>query len=100
MIRKKTHNIVTYLAAIALPLLVACSSQDESLPAYGNEEATLIINIEPIGLSRTAGVQIPDNEKMRSVRVVVLHDADGTIEHNRHFTLEGAQAQKKKYCSK
>lgn len=95
MIRKKIHNIVVYLAAIALPLVVACSCQEESLPSYGNEEATLLINLEPIGLSRASGEQIPDNEKMRSVRVVVLHDADGTVEHNRHFTLEGAQAQKK-----
>lgn len=95
MIRKKIHNIVVYLAAIALPLVVACSSQEESLPPYGNEEATLLINLEPIGLSRAAGEQLLDNEKMRSVRVVVLHDADGTVEHNRHFTLEGAQAQKK-----
>ena len=37
--------------------------------------------------------RLPDNEQMHSVRVVVLH-ADGSVEHNRHYSLEGAQAQK------
>ena len=33
-------------------------------------------------------------EDEQCTRVVVLHAADGTVEHNRHFSLEGAQAQK------
>ena len=31
---------------------------------------------------------------MKSVRVIVLHAADGTVEHNRHYPLESPQEQK------
>ena len=86
------HSIVVCLAAFTLPFMVACSSQEESL--QGNvAEAALYLNIEPIVQSRAGGTALPDNEKMHSVRVIVLH-ADGTVEHNRHFSLEGAREQK------
>lgn len=86
------HSIVVCLAALTLPFMVACSSQEESL--QGNvAEAALYLNIEPIVQSRAGGTALPDNEKMHSVRVIVLH-TDGTVEHNRHFSLEGAREQK------
>lgn len=87
------HSIVVCLAAFALPFMVACSSQEESLPDNVTE-AALYLNIATIGQTRASTAELPDNEKMKSVRVVVLHAADGTVEHNRHFSLEGAQAQK------
>ena len=86
------HSIVVCLAAFTLPFMVACCSQEESLPD-NVAEAALYLNIEPIVQSRGGGATLPDNEKMHSVRIVVLH-ADGTVEHNRHFSLEGAREQK------
>lgn len=78
--------------AFALLFMVACSSQEESI--QNTTEAALYLNIEPIVQTRSRLAELPDNEKMKSVRVIVLHAADGTVEHNRYFSLEGAQAQK------
>ena len=86
------HSIVICLTAFALLFMVACSSQEESLPDNVTE-AALYLNIATIGQTRASTAELPDNENMKSVRVIVLH-ADGTVEHNRHFSLEGAQAQK------
>lgn len=86
------HSIVVCLTAFTLPFMVACGSQEESLPDNVTE-AVLYLNITTIGQTRASTAELPDNEKMKSVRVIVLH-ADGTVEHNRHFSLEGAQVQK------
>ena len=87
------HSIVVCLAAFALPFIVACSSQEESLPDTVTE-AALYLNVSTLEQSRSGETaNLPDNEQMHSVRVVVLH-ADGSVEHNRHYSLEGAQAQK------
>ncbi|WP_455670987.1 hypothetical protein [Phocaeicola faecalis] len=87
------HSIVVCLAAFALPFIVACSSQEESLSA-NDTEAALFLNIATLEQARSGEVtKLPDNEKMHSVRVVVLHE-NGTVEHNQHYSLEGAQAQK------
>lgn len=86
------HSIVICLMAFALLFMVACSSQEESI--QNTTEAALYLNIEPIVQTRSRLAELPDNEKMKSVRVIVLHAADGTVEHNRYFSLEGAQAQK------
>lgn len=86
------HSIVICLAALVLPLMVACSSQEESL-LEEISEATLYLNIEPVGLTRAGTATLPDNEKMHNVRVIVLHE-NGTVEHNRYYALEGSQIQK------
>lgn len=86
------HSIVVCLAAFALPFMVACSSQEESLPE-DISEATLYLNIEPVGLTRAGTATLPDNEKMHSVRVIVLHE-NGTVEHNKFYSLDGAQVQR------
>ncbi len=86
------HSIVICLAALPLPLMVACSSQEESL-LEEISEATLYLNIEPVGLTRAGIATLPDNEKMHNVRVIVLHE-NGTVEHNRYYALEGSQVQK------
>jgi len=86
------HSIAVCLAAFALFFMMACSSQEESI--QNTTEAALYLNIEPIVQTRSRLAELPDNEKMKSVRVIVLHAADGTVEHNRYFSLEGAQAQK------
>lgn len=86
------HSIVVCLAAFALPFMVACSSREESLPEEISE-AILHLNVEPIGQTRASTVELPDNEKMHSVRVVVL-DKNMTIEHNKYYGLEDAQDRK------
>lgn len=86
------HSMVVCLAAFILPFMVACSNQEESLPE-NVEEAVLCLNIEPIGQTRAGAVGLSDNEKMHSLRVVVLHE-DKTMEHNRFYKIEGAQDQK------
>lgn len=86
------HSIVVCLAAFALPFMVACSSQEESLPEEISE-AILYLNIEPVGLTRAGTATLPDNEKMHSVRVIVLHE-NGTVEHNKFYSLDGAQVQR------
>lgn len=86
------HSIVVCLAAFALPFMVACSSREESLPD-NVAEAVLYLNIEPIGQTRANTTELPDNEKMHSVRVIVLHQ-DGTVEHNKFYALDDAQEQR------
>lgn len=86
------HSIVVCLAAFALPFMVACSSQEESLPEEISE-AILHLNVEPIGQTRAGTATLPDNEKMHSVRVIVLHN-DGTVEHNKFYALDDAQVQR------
>lgn len=85
------HSIVICLATLVLPVMVACSSQEESL-LEDISEATLYLNIEPVGLTRAATATLPDNEKMYSVRVIILHP-DGTVEHNKFYALDGAEEQ-------
>lgn len=85
------HSIVVCLAAFALPFMVTCCSQEESLPEEISE-AILYLNIEPVGLTRAGTATLPDNEKMHSVRVIVLHE-NGTVEHNKFYSLDGAQVQ-------
>ena len=84
------HSIVVCLTAFVLPLMVACGSQEESLPEA--TEAALYLEIEPMGQTRAGETELSENEKMKSVRVVVLHQ-DGTVEHNRSFSLGVAQAK-------
>lgn len=86
------HSIVICLAVLTLPLMVACSSQEESL-LEDISEATLYLNIEPVGQTRAATAELPDNEKMHSVRVIVLHE-NGTVEHNKFYALDGAKEQR------
>lgn len=86
------HSIVVCLAAFALPFMVACSSQEESLPEEISE-AILHLNVKPIGQTRAGTATLPDNEKMHSVRVIVLHN-DGTVEHNKFYALDDAQEQR------
>ena len=71
------HSIVVCLTA-ALPFMVACSSQNESLP--DTTDAALYLNIATLEQTKSGVVELPDNEKMHSVRVVVLHE-NGTVEH-------------------
>lgn len=87
------HSIVVCLAAFALPFMVACSSREESLPEEISE-AILHLNVEPIGRTRAGTTaELPDKEKMRSVRIIVLHN-DGKVEHNKFYALDDAQEQR------
>lgn len=91
MKRNIIHCIVICLAALVLPVMVACSSQNEPLPD-NVKEATLMLNVEQIGASRSGSLS--DNEKMHSLRVIVLHGSDGTVEHNKFYPLDGPLEQK------
>lgn len=86
------HGIVVCIAAFASLFMMACS-QDESLPEDA-PAAALCLNIEPVMRTRSGLSGLPDNEKMSSVRVVVLHADDGTVEHNRFYRL-GSAAERK-----
>lgn len=90
MKRNIIHGIVVCLAAFALSFMMACSSQEQSLPEY--DDATLLLNIATIDATRAATSALPDNEKMHSVRIVILHP-DGTVEHNKFYQLDGPEAQ-------
>ncbi|WP_300910147.1 hypothetical protein [uncultured Bacteroides sp.] len=85
------YSIVVCLAAFALPFMVACSSQEESLP--DTTEAALFLNIEPLTQTRSGLAELLVKEKMRNVRVIILHE-NGTVEHNRYYELESAEETK------
>ena len=58
------HSIVVCLAAFALPFIVACSSQEESLPDTVTE-AALYLNVSTLEQSRSGETaNLPDNELM------------------------------------
>lgn len=88
------HSIVVCLAAFTLPYIVACGSQEKSFPPDVTEtaEATLLLNITTLEGSRAETAELPDNEKMHSVRIIILH-SDGTVEHNKFYALDGPMAQ-------
>lgn len=87
------HSIVVCLLAFTLPLMVACSSQEESLPGNATE-AALYLNVATIEQTR-AGM---DKEKMHSLRVIILHDGEdedkGNVEYNRLYSLDGPLEEK------
>lgn len=91
---KTIHSVAVLLAAFAFHFIVACSSQDDYLPGENSENASLYLKIATIEQASTRAKTgaLSVNEKMHSVRVVVLH-ADGTVEHNRNYSLDGAQEQ-------
>lgn len=84
------HILVVCLTICLLPLVAACSNQDDSQPEGGN--ASLLLNIATIGQT-LEGQTLADNERMHSVRVVVLN-AEGAVEHNRFYSLGGAQDER------
>lgn len=73
------------MTLLLLKLLAACSNPDESVDP-GSMEGGLYLNIATIGQSRAGMETLLDNEKMKSLRVVVLH-ADGKVEHNNIYTV-------------
>lgn len=91
MKRNIIHCIVVCLAAFTLPFMIACSSQEE--PFTNTEAATLYMNIAILEQAQYEGATLPDNEKMHTLRVVVLH-GDGKVEHNRFYSLDGAKEEK------
>lgn len=87
------YNIIACLAVLISPVMVSCSSQDESLLDEDAATASLCLNIGPVGQVRAGTAGLPDNEKMRSLRVVILHE-NGTVEHNRFYAMDSAQEEK------
>lgn len=81
------------MAVFLLPSLVACSSHDDPVPTE-EQTTAMYLTIAPLGQTRSSVAGLPDNEKMRTVRVIVLHE-DGTVEHNRHFQLTSLEYEKK-----
>lgn len=93
MRRTILHNIALGLGVCSLLSLAACHSELGITPS-GTEEATLYLNIAPLGQTRASTADLLDNEKMKSLRVVVLH-ADGTVEHNNHYSVSSAEQETK-----
>lgn len=82
----KFLNIIHgWIAMFLMLLLAACRSTDEPIDS-GSMEGALYLNIATIGQSRAGYESLLDNEKMKSLRVVVLHE-NGKVEHNNTYTL-------------
>ena len=85
------HSIAVGLAALGLHTIVACSSQEEFMPDESGAEVNMLFNVQTVSPSRSDVSTLTDNERMHNLRIVILHP-DGTVEHNRFYDLEGAQA--------
>lgn len=85
------HSVAVCLAVLLSLLLGACDSNDRSVP--DEPESVLLLNIGTIGGTRAGTQDLPDNEKMNSLRVIILHQ-DGRVEHNRFYSREGALVQR------
>ena len=79
------------LAALLCLLPLSCGRSD--CPEPEGPESVLLLNIGTVGGTRAGTSALPANEKIHSLRVVVLHQ-DGKVEHNRHYTPGDAQAQR------
>lgn len=84
-----TIRHILLLASMAcLLLLSACSRSgdavflDDEVAPTEDSMVTLVLNTEVIGMTRAGVTDVPDNEKMKTLRIVILHP-DGTVEHNR-----------------
>lgn len=78
------RHIIQLTLAFCL-LLTASSCDKDTLSAEDiaeNGKVVLVLNAGITGSTR-AGV-LPDNEKMKTLRIVILHP-DGTVEHNEHI---------------
>lgn len=84
------HSISVWLAIFMLSLLAACRSSEDAVDPESTEVG-LYLNIAPFVESRTdMSTLLDDNEKMKSLRVVVLHDSgndSGKVEHNKFYNL-------------
>lgn len=85
------HSTAVFLAALALSLAASCSGQEELQSKTA--EAALYLNVATIDQTRSNLNDLPANEKMGSLRVILLH-SDGTVEHNRFYQLSGALEEK------
>ncbi|MBO5182721.1 MAG: hypothetical protein J6B92_12695 [Paraprevotella sp.] len=92
------QHIIRTVSAVGL-LLTSVSCDDHAQETFSadvppEEEGTvmLVLNTEVAGATRAAATgDIPEEEKMRTLRIVILHP-DGTVEHNGHIDF-GAVAQ-------
>ena len=95
MMPKLTRCIALALAPLALALCPSCSGTADE-PAPVPQSATLAIRVEPLGIAgKAAGdASLPDNEKMHSIRVIVVRP-DGSVEQNRHIALQDPRLQQR-----
>lgn len=92
------QHIIRTVSAVAL-LLTPMSCDDPVQDTFSadmplEEEGTvmLVLNTKIPGSTRAATTgNIPEEEKMRTLRIVILHP-DGTVEHNEHIDF-GTMAQ-------
>lgn len=89
---KTVHSIAVCLVAFALSFLMTSCGNDDDASQGGGNDAKLYIKIATIDntLAKAGEKDLLDNEKMHSVRIIVLHE-NGTVEHNRYYSLDGAQ---------
>lgn len=94
---KTVHSIAVCFVAFALSfLLVSCGNEDDCLLQENDEDAALYIKIAMVDktLTKADTKTLLDNEKMHSVRVIVLHE-NGTIEHNKYYSLDNTERELK-----
>lgn len=94
-----TIRHILSLASIAcLLMLSACGRGGDTVfmddEAVFTEEdmVTLVLNTDVIGMTRAGVTDVPDNEKMKTLRIVILHP-DGTVEHNKFIDFESGQTE-------
>ncbi len=90
------HILLAATLLCQMCISVSCSSDTDDVhdPGIVSGVAMFVVNTEIMGASRNADSGIvPDCELIHTLRIVILH-ADGTVEHNRYYSLEDARAQK------
>lgn len=95
---KPSFFLIFLVWALSLPLLAACGGQEGSMPDEA-VEAGLFLDVTTVSRSADGTASLSDNETMTSVRILVLHE-DGTVEHNRHFTLDDSEREHKRILLK
>lgn len=92
-------RLIPALLFIWMPTACSTNADPVAEPAMessaDNGTVMLIVNTGIIGSTRSdASNAWLENEMMKTLRIVILH-ADGTVEHNRFYSFESPQEEKK-----
>lgn len=78
---------MAFMVCIAL-IQMSCSEEGSAATRDAEDRVMLVLNTDALVVANYKS--IPDNEKMKTLRVIILHE-DGTVEHNKFFRLENPQ---------
>lgn len=98
MKRKILHSVAVWMSVFLLPFISA-GCIEEYPPSTEQMETGMYLNISTIGHTRANTSDLSDNEKMNSLRVILLHP-DGTVEHNIHYSLVSSDCDVKRILLK